>query len=139
MLSRIFIGTLSGGCLSAACFAIFSWIVIYNSDPGTGVEGPFPEWAHLAAMMGAVIGAEMGLLLGLAISLLNRGLIVGTVLGFLGGLVLLILMSRSSGHPDIIYPTVPLIISFLPAGALSGFLTSLGLRGLERVESPVVK
>lgn len=59
--SRIVVGTLGGGFLSALCFASFSWIVIFNSDPGFGVEGPHLEWAYFAA----VIGGTMGLLLGL--------------------------------------------------------------------------
>ena len=49
---RIVVGTLGGSLLSGLCFAIFSWIVIFNSDPGFGVEGPHPEWAYLAAVIG---------------------------------------------------------------------------------------
>src|SRR6185369_6812866 len=32
--SRIVVGTLGGGFVSALCFASLSWIVIFNSDPG---------------------------------------------------------------------------------------------------------
>jgi hypothetical protein len=122
---RIVVGTLSGCFLSAFCFASFSWLVILNSDPGFGVEGPHPGWAYLAAVMGGMIGLLMGLPLGLVIGLLNRGPILGTFLGLLAGLASLVWASQTGGHPDIVYPTIPLLISFLPAGALSGFLTSL--------------
>ena len=132
---RIVTGTLIGGFISAFCVASFSWVVIYNSDPGTGVEVPLPGWAYLAAVIGAVSGFMVGLPLGLVISLLNRGSILGTFFGLLAGLALIVWVSQTSGHPDFIYPTIPLLISFLPAGALSGFLTSVALSALSRVES----
>ena len=122
---RIVLGTLSGGVLSALCFASFSWLVILNSDPGFGVEGPHREWAYLAAVIGAGIGLFIGVPLGLMIGLLNRGSILGAFLGLLAGLASLVWASQTGGHPDIVYPTIPLLISFLPAGALSGLLTSL--------------
>lgn len=124
-IPRIVVGTLGGGLLSALCFAGFSWLVILNSDPGFGVEGPHREWAYLAAVMGGVMGLLIGLPLGLVISLLNRGSVLGTFFGLLAGLASLVWASQTGGHPDIVYPTIPLLISFLPAGALSGFLTSL--------------
>ena len=133
-ISRIVLGTLSGGFLSAVCFATFSWIVIFNSDPGFGVEGPHPEWARLAAVLGGFMGFLIGLPLGLVIGLLNRGSILSTFFGLLGGLALIAWAWRTGGHPDIVYPTVPLLISFLPAGALSGFLTSLVLAAMSREE-----
>lgn len=131
---RILLGTLSGGFLSFLCVAGFSWIVIYNSDPGFGVEGPHPEWASMAAALGGVMGLFMGLLLGAVIGLLNRGLVLGIFFGLLGGLALIAWAWRTGGHPDIVYPTVPLLISFLPAGALSGFLTALVVSTLSREE-----
>lgn len=123
--SRIVVGTLGGGLLSALCFARFSWIVIFNSDPGFGVEGPHPEWAYFAAVLGGTMGLLLGLPLGLVISLLNRGSILGTFFGLLAGLAALVWAWQTGGHPDIVYPTIPLLISFFPAGALSGLLTSL--------------
>jgi hypothetical protein len=129
------IGTLGGASISALCVASFSWIVIYNSDPGTGVEVPLPGWAYLAAVLGATTGFMIGLPLGLVISVLNRGWIAGTFLGLFAGLVLVVWLSQTSGHPDIIYPTIPLLISFLPAGALSGFLTSLVVSAVSPEES----
>lgn len=131
---RIVFGALSGGFVSAVCVATVSWIVIYHSDPGFGVEGPHPEWAWLAAMLGGVMGLVMGLPLGLVIGLLNRGLILSTFFGLLEGLALLGWAYQTGGHPDIIYPTIPLLVSFLPAGALSGFLTSVVVSALEREE-----
>ena len=122
---RLATGTLTGGVISALCVAIGSWIVIFNSDPGFGVEGPNTGWAYLAAVIGAVMGFLVGLPLGLVITLVNEGKIVGTFFGILEGLILLIWGSQTGGHPDVVYPTVPLLISFLPAGAVSGFLTSL--------------
>lgn len=122
---RIVVGTLGGVLLSTLCFASFSWIVTFSSDLGFKVEGPNLEWARFAAVVGGVVGLFMGLPLGLVISLVNRGLILGTFFGLLAGLASLILMSQTRQHPDFAYPTIPLLISFLPAGALSGFLTSL--------------
>lgn len=133
-IPRIVIGTLSGGFFSALCVAGFSWVVIYNSDPGFGVEGPHPEWAWLAAVLGGVMGFLTGLPLGLVISLVNRGLILATFFGLLEGLALIGWAWQTGGHPDIVYPTIPLLVSFLPAGALSGFLTSLVLSALSREE-----
>jgi len=123
--SRIVVGTLGGGFVSALCFASLSWIVIFNSDPGFGVKGPHPEWAYLAAVIGGTMGLLLGLPLGFVISLLNRGSILSTFFGLLAGLAAVVWAYRTGGHPDIIYPTIPLLISFLPAGALSGLLTSL--------------
>ena len=122
---RLVTGTLTGGVISGLCVATVSWIVIFNSDPGFGVEGPHPAWAHLAAVIGALMGFFVGLPLRLVITLVNQGKIVGTFLGILEGLILLVWGSQTGGHPDIVYPTVPLLISFLPAGAVSGFLTAL--------------
>lgn len=122
---RIVVGTLGGSLLSALCFASFSWIVIFNSDPGFGVEGPHPEWAYLAAVIGGTMGLLLGLPLGLVIGLLDRGPMLGAFFGLLAGLAALVWASQTGGHPDIVYPTIPLLISFLPAGVLSGLLTSL--------------
>lgn len=122
---RIVLGTFGGGLVSALCFASFSWIVIFNSDPGFGVEGPHPDWAYLAAVIGGTMGLLLGLPLGLVISLVNGGSILGAFFGLLAGLASLVWALQTGGHPDIVYPTIPLLISFLPAGALSGFLTSL--------------
>ena len=124
-IPRIVVGTLGGGFVSAMCVASLSWIVIFNSDPGFGVEGPHPEWATLAALLGGIMGSIVGLPLGLIISLLRQGPIQGTFLGLLAGLLLVIWASQTGGHPDVIYPTLPLLISFFPAGAFSGFLTSV--------------
>lgn len=63
-------GTLCGSLLWVLCFASFSWIVIFNSDPGFGVEGPLPEWAYFAAVIGGFKGLLLGLPLGLVIGLL---------------------------------------------------------------------
>lgn len=122
---RIFVGTICGGLLSALCFASVSWIVIFNSDPGFGAVGPHPEWAYFAAVISGFKGLVLGLPLGFVIGLLNRGSIPSTFLGLLAGLAALVWASQTEGHPDIVYPTIPLLIGFLPAGALSGFLTSL--------------
>jgi len=132
---RIVIGTFGGAFISAVCVASFSWLVIYNSDPGTGVQVPLPGWAYLAGVLGTTTGFIIGLPLGLVISVLNRGWIAGTFFGLLAGLVLVVWLSQTSGHPDIIYPTVPLLFSFLPAGALSGFLTSLVVSAVSQAES----
>lgn len=125
--ARILVGTLGGGVITALCVAIVSWIVILNSDPGFGVEGPHPEWAIFAAILGGMMGSILGLPLGLAIGLVNRGPILGSFFGLLAGVILVIWAYQTGGHPDIVYPTVPLLISFLPAGALSGLFTSLML------------
>src|SRR5262245_44217562 len=132
---RIMLGMFSGGFLCALCVASFSWIVIYNSDPGTGVEVPVLPWANLAAVLGATIGFLIGVPLGLVISVLKGGSIAGTFLGLFAGLVLVVWGSQTSGSPDIIYPTIPLLISFLPACALSGCLTSLVVKALSLEES----
>ena len=126
-IPRILVGTLGGGVITALCVAIVSWIVILNSDPGFGVEGPRPEWAIFAAILGGMMGSILGLPLGLVIGLVNRGPILGSFFGLLAGLILVIWAYQTGGHPDIVYPTVPLLISFLPAGALSGLFTSLML------------
>ena len=78
------------------------------------------------------MGIFIGLPLGAVIGLRNSGRVPGTFLGLLGGLALALWGSRMGGHPDIVYPTVPLLISFLPAGALSGFLTALIVSTLSR-------
>lgn len=124
-IPRVVVGTLGGALLSALCFAIFSGIAILNSDPGYGVQGPNREWAYVAAVMGGTMGLLLGLPLGFVIGLLNRGLIPGAFFGLIAGLAALVWASQTGGHPDIIYPTIPVLISFLPAGALSGLLTSL--------------
>lgn len=121
---RIVAGTLGGGMVTGLCFAAISWIVIFNSNPGFGVEGPNPYWAHLAAVLGGFMGFVMGLPLGLLITLLKQDSIVGAFLGLLGGGAIAAWASQTGGSPDVVYPTVPLLISFVPAGALSGFLTS---------------
>lgn len=126
-IPRILVGTLGGGVITALCVAIVSWIVIFNSDPGFGVEGPHPQWAIFAATIGGGMGSILGLPLGLVIGLVNRGPILGSFFGLLAGLVLVIWAYQTGGHPDIVYPTVPLLVSFLPAGALSGLFTSLML------------
>ena len=128
--TRMVVGTILGGFLSAACFASVSWIVIFNSDPGTGVPGPHPEWAYLAAVLGGTMGFILGLPLGFVIGLLNRGTILSTFLGLLASLIAIVWAYQTGGHPDIIYPTIPLLISLVPAGGLSGFLTSLLVSGL---------
>lgn len=132
---RIVIGTFGGAFISALCVATISWMVIYNSDPGTGVQGPLPGWAYLAAVLGATSGFIIGLPLGLVISVVNRGCVAGTFLGLFAGLVLAVWLSQTSGSPDIIYPTKPLLISFLPAGALSGLLTSIVVSAMSLAES----
>ena len=131
---RIAAGTFGGGVISALCLATVSWIIIIFSDPGFGVEGPHPAWAYFAAIIGAMIGFVLGLPLGLIITLVNQGRIVGTFFGLLEGLVLVIWGSQLGGHPDIVYPTVPLLVSFVPAGALSGFLTSVLVSRLSEQE-----
>lgn len=123
--ARILLGTLGGGVITALCVAIVSWIVIFNSDPGFGVEGPHPEWAVFAATLGGMMGSILGLPLGFVIGLVNRGPVLGSFFGLLMGLMLVLWAYQTGGHPDIVYPTVPLLISFLPAGALSGLSTSL--------------
>lgn len=123
--ARILLGTLGGGVITALCVAIVSWIVIFNSDPGFGVEGPHPEWAVFAATLGGMMGSILGLPLGFVIGLVNRGPVLGSLFGLLMGLMLVLWAYQIGGHPDIVYPTVPLLISFLPAGALSGLFTSL--------------
>ena len=123
--ARILLGTLGGGVITALCVAIVSWIVIFNSDPGFGVEGPHPEWAVFAATLGGMMGSILGLPLGFVIGLVNRGPVLGSFFGLLAGFILVIWAYQTGGHPDIVYPTVPLLISFLPAGALSGLFTSL--------------
>lgn len=123
--SRIVVGTLGGGFISALLFASFSYIVIYNSDPGFGVPGPHPEWAYIAAVLSGFKGLVLGLPLGFVIGLVNRGSILGTFFGLLAGVAALVWGAQTAGHPDIIYPTIPVLISFFPAGALSGLLTSL--------------
>jgi hypothetical protein len=124
-IARTFMGTVSGGVLSAACFGILAWIVVYFSDPGTGTGSRNAAWAHGAAMMGAVVGLLMGLLLGFILGLLNGGLVIGTLSGFIGGMLLTaLLLSNGQSHPDIFFP-IAFFVSFIPAGALSGFLTSL--------------
>lgn len=124
-IARTFMGTVSGGVLSAGCFAILAWIVVYFSDPGTGTGSRNTAWAGGAAMMGAVVGFLMGLLLGFILGLLNGGLVIGTVCGFIEGMLLTaLLLSNGQSHPDIFFP-VAFFVSFIPAGALSGFLTSL--------------
>lgn len=123
--ARILLGTVSGGVITALCVAIVSWIVIFNSDPGFGVEGPHPGWATLAATLGGFMGSGLGLPLGLVIGLVNRGPVLGSFFGLLAGVILGVWGYQTGGHPDIVYPTIPLLISFLPAGALSGLLTSL--------------
>ena len=131
---RITAGTFGGGVISAFCLAIISWIIIIFSDAGFEVEGPNPAWAYFAAVIGATIGLILGLPLGLLISLVNQGRIVGTFFGSLEGLVLVIWGSQLGGHPDIVYPTIPLLVSFVPAGALSGFLTSVLVSRLSEQE-----
>ena len=56
----------------------------YFSDTGTGMTDN-RAWAGLAATVAAVVGLLMGLPLGFFIGLLNGRLVVGTVLGFIGG------------------------------------------------------
>ena len=122
---RIVVGTLGGGFISALCFASLSWIVIYNSDPGYGAKGPFPQWAYIAAVLSGFKGVVLGLPIGFVIGLVNRGAILGTFLGLLAGVAAIVWGALTAAHPDIIYPTIPVLISFLPAGASSGLLTSL--------------
>jgi len=118
-------GTISGGVVSAACFAILSWIVVYRSDPGTGTGSGNSAWAGGAAMIGGFVGLLTGLLLGFVLGLLNRGLVLGAVLGFLAGVIVtIVLLSNGQSSPDIFFP-IAFFISFIPAGALSGFLISL--------------
>jgi len=115
---------MSGGVVSAACFAICCWIVVYFSDPGTGMTHN-REWAGLAATVAGVVGLLMGLPLGFLLGLLNKGLVVGAVLGFIGGVFLtVVFVAHGQSSPDIFFP-IAFFISFIPAGALSGFLTSL--------------
>jgi hypothetical protein len=121
---RTVMGTVSGGVVSACCFGILSWIVVYFSDPGTGITGN-RSWAGLAATMAAFLGILMGLLLGFILGLLNGGLVKGAVFGFIGGALLTaILLGNGQSHPDIFFP-IAFFVSFIPAGALSGLLTSL--------------
>jgi hypothetical protein len=93
--TRMFVGTIVGGFLSAACFASISWIVIFNSNPRFGVPGPHPEWAYLAAVLGGTMGLILGLPLGFAIGLLNRGTVLSTFLGLFASLVSIELGSES--------------------------------------------
>ena len=121
---RTFIGTISGGLVSASCFAVLSWIVVYFSDPGTGITGN-KDWAGLAATLAGAVGLLMGLLLGFILGLLNGGLVVGTVIGFIGGVILTVgFLANGQSHPDIFFP-IAFFVSFIPAGALSGFFISL--------------
>src|SRR5262245_1829164 len=113
---NIIAGTLGGSFLSALCFASVSWIVILQSDPGFGVGGLHPEWAYIAAVLGGTMGLVVGLPMGLVISLVKRGSILGTFFGVLAGLIVLVWASLTGGGPDIVYPTIPLLMSFLPAG-----------------------
>ncbi len=119
--------TISGGLVSALCFAVLAWIVVYCSDPGTGITGN-KDWAGLGAVLAGVVGLLMGLLLGFILGLLNGGLVVGTVLGAIGGvLTTAIYLANGQSHPDIFFP-IAFFVSFIPAGALSGFFISLIIR-----------
>src|ERR1051325_11117784 len=121
---RTVVGTVSGGVVAALCVGVLSWIAVYFSDPGTGMTHN-REWAALAATVAAFVGLLLGLVLGFILGLLNQGLIVGALLGFLGGVVLAAaLLANGQSSPDIFFP-IAFFISFIPAGALSGFLTSV--------------
>ena len=124
-IARTFMATVSGGVVSAACFWILAWIVVYFSDPGTGTGSRNSAWAFGAAMMAAFVGLLIGLLLGFILGLLNGGLVIGPVCGSIGGVLLTaVLLANGQSHPDIFFP-VAFFVSFIPAGALSGFLISV--------------
>jgi hypothetical protein len=128
------LGSFIGGFVTALCFAVLSWFVAYNMDPGPGMNpGPCLGCAHLAAVVAGFTGLVLGLPLGFVISFLNRGLVPGTFLGLALGLVMLILAMQQGGHPDFNVRN-PLLLASLPAGILSGFFTALILALLSRLE-----
>jgi hypothetical protein len=130
------LGSFIGGLVTAACFAIVSWLVAYNMDPGPGMNpGPCLGCAHLAAVVAGFTGLVLGLPLGFVISFLNRSLIPGTFLGLALGVIMLILAMQQGGHPDFNVRN-PLLLASLPAGTLSGFFTALVLSLLSRLEDP---
>lgn len=129
------LGSFIGGVVTAFCCAIVSWLVAYNMDPAPGMNpGPCLGCAYFAAVIAGTMGFMVGLPLGLAISLIDRGLIPGTFLGLAAGLVIIIIVTLQSGHPDL-DARYPMLLASLPAGTLSGFFIALILSTLSRLES----
>jgi hypothetical protein len=86
------------------------------------------RWANLAAIVVGIAGLGDGVAVGLWLGLQHRGLIFGSLSGLVGGLVLSVLLSNGTASPDVPNFISPfLLAAFLPAGALSGFVTSLVL------------
>src|SRR5262245_49429600 len=117
---RILCGTLGGGFISALCVALFSWIVILTAK----TEGSVLAWSNAVVLLAGFMGLVIGLPLGLLISLVKPGPIPGAVLGLLAGLALIAWGSQLDGGPDFVFPRNPLLVGFILASALSGFLIS---------------
>src|SRR5438128_423083 len=94
MLVRGFLGTIIGGLMGAISGAV-SFGLDTSLDAGSSFIGATRAWWPLAAMFGAGGGALIGLVFGLYIAISGvgprTGLIVGSLIGVFGALVLLLL------------------------------------------------
>jgi hypothetical protein len=121
----ILLGSASGALIMGALLA-FDWFVfLYTEESSGGFLGTSQDWAPLAALVGGVIGFVAGAVLGVVLSLRRRGAVFGAVVGALEGLAILVVLLAPKGFSVGDARGDLMLATFVPVGAISGWLTSL--------------
>jgi hypothetical protein len=122
----ILLGSVGGALIMGTILAFVWWALLYtDANSGGGFLGTSQDWAPIAAMVGAVIGLVTGAVLGFFLSLKGRGSLFGALAGALEGLAIVVILLAPKGFSLGDTRVDLMLAAFVPAGAVSGFLTSL--------------
>ena len=108
-----------------ALLAFDWWAFLYTDESSGGFLGTSQDWAPLVGMVGGAIGLVMGFVLGFLLSLRPRGPVFGALLGALEGLGILVVLLAPHGFSVGDTRGDLMLATFVPVGAISGWLTSL--------------
>lgn len=129
---RLIVGTLSGGFLMGATFAIFSTILLYGIAKENTGGSPVISWVTTIAFLEFIMGCVFGLLFGLLLSIANLRPVLGTIAGMLASVIPLWIwltdpgLAQSKIWPFFLKVTVPF------ACGLVGLITSLAVSRISR-------
>jgi hypothetical protein len=122
----ILLGSVGGALIMGTILAFVWWALLYtDANSGGGFLGTSQDWAPIAAMVGGVIGLVTGAVLGFFLSLKGRGSLFGALAGALEGLAIVVILLAPKGFSLGDTRVDLMLAAFVPAGAVSGFLTSL--------------
>jgi len=133
--SGVVVGMLSGALITAAFYAFDWWIFVYT-DPSSGFLGSSQDWAPIAAIFGGVLGLVAGFVLGLFLSLKRRGWLFGALAGAIESLAIILILLAPKGMSTGDTRGDLMLAALVPAGAISGLLTSLAVSAMTSSAKP---